>query len=68
MSAKAVGHGIEYATYALAPIGQYGVYRPSMSCLCGFTTGKIDGKWAGANNTWEETGAEFDAHLTEAPR
>lgn len=63
MKRAAVEHGVDSACYALAPIGKHGEYRPSMRCLCGFSTGKIGDRWAGINDTWEETGIEFDQHL-----
>lgn len=60
---EAVEHGIEAATYALAPIGKHGEYRPTMHCFCGFSTGHSGGRWVGLNDNWEETGIEFDRHL-----
>ena len=60
-----VEHGIESAVYALAPVGARGAYRPSMRCLCGFSTGHVGGRWIGLHETWEATGAEFDAHVTD---
>ena len=55
-----IEHGIRSAYCALAPIGHY---RPVLSCLCGFSTGKFKGKWAGMNENWEDSGSELDEHL-----
>ena len=66
MNTVEVEHGIDSAYYALAPILPRGEYRPSMACLCGFSTGRVDGRWMGSHETWEETGAEFDAHLSDS--
>jgi hypothetical protein len=47
-------HGIHSAVYERAATG----LQPTLFCLCGF---------AAQGDTWEEAGAELDAHLDEEP-
>jgi hypothetical protein len=46
-------HGIEEACYRSGP-GDLN-YRPTMTCMCGWTTGRCD--------SWEDAGRALDAHF-----
>lgn len=56
----ATGHGPEEVCYVGGPGLPY--YKPFIKCLCGWHTEN------GSVYSWEEAGAELDAHLEEVDR
>jgi hypothetical protein len=50
---KRIEHGIEAACFSGGPGEPY--YQPEMTCLCGFTTGRVE--------SFEEAGRLIDEHF-----